>query len=55
MAKKTKPVNTNKQVELLQDLLIVELGKLGISQHEIRKIVGVDIRRVSRIVKYFKK
>lgn len=56
MAKKKKSTNTgDKQVELLQDLLIIELGKRGIPQQEIRKIIGVDIRRVNRIIKYFKK
>jgi len=47
--------DTNKQVELLQDLLILELGKTGMSQPEVRKIVGVDIRRVNRILKHLKK
>lgn len=52
---KTKSMNTDKCVELLQDLLILELGKAGVSQHEIREIVGVDIHKVNRIVKHFKK
>ncbi|MFI5087676.1 MAG: hypothetical protein ACHP7I_04720 [Terriglobales bacterium] len=41
--------------ELLQDLLIVQLGLAGLTQHQIREIVGVDIHRVNRIAKYFKK
>jgi transposase len=41
--------------ELLRDLLIVQLGLAGLGQREIREIVGVDIHRVSRIVKHFKK
>lgn len=41
--------------ELLRDLLIVQLGLAGLTQHQIRKIVGVDIHRVNRIVKHFKK
>lgn len=41
--------------ELLRDLLIVQLGLAGLTQHEIREIVGVDIHRVNRIVKHFKK
>jgi len=41
--------------ELLQDLLIVQLGLAGLTQHQIREIVGVDIHRVNRIVKHFKK
>lgn len=41
--------------ELLRDLLIVQLGIVGLTQHQIREIVGVDIHRVNRIVKHFKK
>jgi hypothetical protein len=41
--------------ELLSDLLIVQLGVAGLTQHQIREIVGVDIHRVNRIVKHFKK
>jgi hypothetical protein len=37
----------------LQDLLITELGRAGVPQAEIRKIVGCDMNRVSRIVKHF--
>ena len=56
MPKKTQKISdTNKCVGLLQDLLILELGKEKISQHEIRKIVGVDIHKINRIVKYLKK
>lgn len=47
---------------LLRDLLsaqkdsqIIDLGLAGVPQHSIREIVGVDIHRVSRIVKHFKK
>jgi transposase len=41
--------------ELLQDLMIVQLGLAGINQHQIREIVGVDMHRVTRIVRHFKK
>jgi hypothetical protein len=41
--------------ELLRDLLIVQLGLAGLTQHQIREIVGVDIHRVNRIVKHLKK
>ena len=41
--------------DLLRDLLIVQLGLGGLTQHQIREIVGVDINRVSRILKHFKK
>ena len=40
--------------DLLQDSLIVQLGLAGLSQHQIREIVGVDMNRVTRILKHFK-
>lgn len=46
---------TGEVAELLRDLLIVELAKTGVSQSEIRKIVGCDMNRVSRIARHFKK
>ena len=53
------PKNREKKPEsvedLLRDLMIIQLGLAGLSQHQIREIVGVDIYRVSRILKYFKK
>lgn len=45
----------NSTDELLRDLLIVQLGLAGVKQLDIREIVGVDIHRVSRIVKLLKK
>lgn len=52
MAKtKRNTATKNRTEELLEDLLILLLGKEGVTQHEIRKIVGVDINKVSRIVK----
>jgi hypothetical protein len=41
--------------DLLRDLMIVQLGLAGLGQHQIREIVGVDMHRVSRILKHFKK
>ncbi len=41
--------------DLLRDLLIAQLGLAGLTQHQIREIVSVDIHRVNRIVKHFKK
>ena len=41
--------------ELLRDLMIVQLGLAGLTQLQIREIVGVDIYRVNRIVKHLKK
>lgn len=54
MAKK-KIQKENTTNELLRDLLIVQLGQIGLTQHQIREIVGVDIHRVNQIVKYVKK
>lgn len=50
--KQKKEDTTN---ELLRNLLIVQLGLAGLTQHQIREIVGVDIHRVNRIMKHFKK
>lgn len=41
--------------DLLRDILIVQLGLAGVPQLQIREIVGVDIHRVSRIVRHLKK
>jgi hypothetical protein len=41
--------------DILTDMFIAQLGIAGVPQLEIRKIVGVDIHRVSRIVKHLKK
>jgi hypothetical protein len=40
--------------ELLRDLMIVQLGLAAVPQQDIREIVGVDMHRVTRIVKHFK-
>jgi hypothetical protein len=37
--------------ELLQDLLILELAQAGVPSHEIRKVVRVQMARVTRIAK----
>lgn len=50
---KEKPGSKEQTLEILKDLLITELGRAGVPQAEIRKIVGCDIHRVSRIVKHF--
>lgn len=41
--------------DILRDILIVQLGIARLTQHQIREIVGVDINRVNRIMKHFKK
>lgn len=40
--------------DLLQDMMIIQLGLVGMSQHQIREIVGVDMNKVTRILKHFK-
>lgn len=42
------------QEDLLQDLMIIQLGLAGVPQHQIREIVGVDMNRVTRIVRHLK-
>ena len=39
---------------LLKDLLIVKLGSKSVKQTQIREILKVDMRRVTRILKCFK-
>lgn len=48
---------TNKPTtdDLLRDLLILQLTLAGVTQHEVRKIVGVEMARVTRIAKHLKK
>jgi hypothetical protein len=52
---KRKQQQADPTAELLRDLLIVELSKAGVPQQEIRKYLGCDIVRVSRIAKLLKK
>ena len=40
--------------EILNDLLIVQLGLGGVPRPQIRKIVGCDIHRVNKIVRHLK-
>ena len=55
MAGKRQNVEKGQNSELLKNLLIVELAKAGVPQTEIRKIVAVDMARVNKIAKFFKK
>lgn len=41
-------------VSISRDTLIVELALAGLTQHQIREIVGVDIHKVNRIAKHLK-
>jgi hypothetical protein len=54
-AKRDKKQQGDPTTEVSKDLLITELGRAGVPQLEIRKIVGCDIHRVSRIVKHINK
>jgi hypothetical protein len=47
--------DSNKTEELLQDLIIVQLGLARVPGAEIRKIAGVSMDRVTRILKALKK
>ena len=42
-------------MENVQNQTIVHLGLSGIPQQTIRKIMGVDMKRVTKIVKHLKK
>lgn len=50
----TKKDDTKHVIDLLETLLIVELLKQGIAQLDIRKLIGGDIHRVSKIAKLIK-
>lgn len=53
MAKKQQTETPkDKTAELLKDLMIIQLGLARVPQQKIRKIVGVDINRVNRIVRH---
>lgn len=52
MPKRIKQQNSTD--ELLRDLIIIQLGLAGLTQHQIREIAGVDIYRVNRILKHLK-
>jgi hypothetical protein len=55
MPRKKERTQADASTELLRDLLIVALAKSDVPQLEIRKIVGCDIHKVSRIAKHIKK
>jgi hypothetical protein len=46
---------SNRTEELLQDIIIVQLGLAGVPGHNIRQIAGVSMDRVTRILKALKK
>jgi hypothetical protein len=45
----------NRTEELLQDIIIVQLGLADVPGHSIRQIAGVSMDRVTRILKALKK
>ncbi len=50
-----KQQKSSESAEILRDLLILELAKAGVPQLDIRKVVGRDVHRVSRIAKVLRK
>ena len=54
-SKKQSKINEDPTAELLRDLLIVELYKAGVLGSEIRKLIGCDMNRISRITKVLNK
>ena len=42
-------------VTLLEDSLIVEFAEKDISQQDIRRILGIDMRRITSLLKFVKK
>lgn len=53
MVTKNKLSHKNRQEELLEVLLIAWLARAGVTQNEIRKIVGVNANKVSKIARHF--
>lgn len=51
MAKKAEEATV---LSTLQDLLIFQMASAGVPQSEIRKAVGLDMNRVSRIARLAK-
>lgn len=41
--------------DILRDMLIVQLALAGLTRHQIRETVSVDMNRVTRLVKYIKR
>lgn len=52
---KNKEKKSETTEDLLRDLMIIQLGLAGLSQHQVREIVGVEMQRVTRILRHFKK
>ena len=57
-AEKTKELSEDLLRELItavRDSQIIHLGLAGVPQHTIREIVGVNMNRVTKVVKHLKK
>jgi hypothetical protein len=54
MNKSASKMETAKIEVILRDLLITTLASAGVNGGEIRKIVGCDMNRVTRIVKHMR-
>lgn len=52
---KNKEKKSETTEDLLRDLMIIQLGVAGLSQRQVREIVGVEMQRVTRILRHFKK
>jgi hypothetical protein len=55
MNKTTSALGNDKIEDLLRNLLITTLAAAGVKGGEIRKIVGCDMNRVTRITKYIER
>jgi hypothetical protein len=44
----------DKLISLLQDLIVLEGAKAGIKKEQLRKLLGIDMNRVTRIWKHIK-
>ena len=53
--KKRTQKKKNTSEDFLRDILIVQLGLAGLTQHQVRQIVECDMKYVNRILKHFKK
>ncbi len=55
MADKKLQADSQEEIRLLRDLLIVQLALAGVPQHNIRSIAKVDMGYVTKIVKLLPK
>jgi hypothetical protein len=55
MAKKQKKDSTNEMVELIKKILMIGLYREGVSQNNIRKVVGGGIGEINKFFKFIPK